>query len=173
MTAPAPAGLSYVFREAEPKDANFVVKAWVKEMRHAPWTRHVPNHIYVHAQHELVHRAIASSRVTLACDEGNPDLLFGCVVHGPLGPFPNVLHWVYVKGAYRGIGLAHMLLDAAGFEHGQPVICTQASSIFDGDRGRALVERYQIVYSPYLLLGIGIPSGAPEAVAPSAEPMAG
>lgn len=147
--------IHYLMRDAGPNDLGFIVRGWVKEMRHAPWARYVKNWVFHPAQHELVHRILGPSQVTIACDRENPELLLGCIVHQR-----PVLHWLYVKGAYRGLGIGRALVFSVFGGKPERIVATQASKLFDdGD----LVERYGIVYSPYLLLGIGLPSAAHEA----------
>jgi GNAT superfamily N-acetyltransferase len=144
--------LRYLMRDAGEDDRNFVVRSWVKEMRHSPWTRHVPNGVYLPAQHQLVHQILGGSQAIVAADREKPELLFGCVVHA--GP---VVHWLYVKGAYRGLGIGRALLFSCfGDVMPSEIVCTQASQLFEE---RALLERYNVIYSPYLLMGIGLPHG--------------
>jgi GNAT superfamily N-acetyltransferase len=144
-------------RSGREADRNFIVRGWVKEMRHSPWTRHVPNGVYYAAQHELVHRLLSTSRVLVACDPQHLEHVYGCVVASDLGP-PRVVHWIYVKGAYRGLGLGRALLVSAFEDEGRlpaQLVCSQASKLFSD---AALLERYHVVYSPYLLMGIRLPS---------------
>ena len=153
MTAP----LHFALRPAEPKDHPFIASAWVKEMRHAPFSRHCPSGVYVPCQHALVHQILAGSDAQIACDPANPDHLYGCAVHAG-----DVVHWLYVKSAYRGLGVGRALLFACfGDVLPEEVVCTQASQLFEDKR---LVERYRLVYSPYLLLGIPLPE-LPERIA--------
>lgn len=159
MNAP----LHYAMRDAQPTDLGFIVRGWVREMRHAPWTRYVPNHVYTPTMHELVHRILGPSSVTIACDRENAELLLGCIVHER-----PMVHWLYVKGAYRGLGIGRALLFSVFGGKPDQVIATQASKLFDDG---ALIERYGVLYSPYLLLGIGLPSAVDEAA--SAEQSTG
>ena len=157
----------FLMRDAETGDVAFIVSGWVKEMRHSPWTRHIPNAVYYAAQHELVHRLLAESNAVVACNRDNPEHLFGCVVFDHFEGGEPFVHWLYVKGAYRGLGHGRELLRHAfrGVPHQHHrTVCTQASKLFDDAE---LVKRYGIVYSPYLLLGIPLPSAAPEDAAAS------
>lgn len=164
----------YLMRDAGPADAPFIVNGWVREMRHSPWARHVPNGVYEPCQHELVHQVLAGSSAIVACNRDNPEHLYGCIVHSGRNKEyartwsnrSRIVHWVYVKGAYRGLGLGRALLFAS-FDGGQKpdeIVCTQASQLL---ANKDLVARYNVIYSPYLLLGIPLPSAAPEDAAAS------
>jgi GNAT superfamily N-acetyltransferase len=164
--------LDYLLREADDGDVGFVVDGWVHEMRHSPWSRYEDNRDYTAGQHELIHRLLPSSRCLIACDRDNPEHDFGCVVFLASGG-ALALHWLYVKGAYRRLGLGRALLLAAKEDAGAApdaeVACTQATKLFED---QALTERYRLRYSPHLLLGIPLPGRAVNETAPR-EQMAG
>lgn len=161
--------LPYLMRDAEADDVRFIVDAWVREMRRSVFSRHVRNDVFVPGQHDVVHALLGDSSVTMACDRDNPSLLMGCVVweHGP----EPIIHWLYVKSSYRRLGIARSLLLSCYPERPARVICSQATQLFDDPAFRPVLERYGVVYSPYVLLGIPVPSAALEAA--PAEHMTG
>jgi GNAT superfamily N-acetyltransferase len=148
-------------RPAVEADRNFIVRGWASEMRHSSWSRHVPSAIYWPSQHELIARLLQSASAMVACDPDDARHLYGCVVWERETP-EVVMHWLYVKGDFRGMGLAGALLTAAIGDR-RPILCTQASRIF---HDAALVDRYGLVPTPYLLLGIAPP---PERLPPETE----
>ncbi len=129
-------------------DLHFVRRAWASEMRRAAFSRHVPQAVYWPCQHELVGQLLAAGTTIVACDPADPAHVYGYVVHQP-GP-RAIVHWVYVKGAYRRMGVGAALMAAAVGER-RPILCTQASELFNL---RTLVEKHELIYCPYLLLGI-------------------
>ncbi len=146
--------LAHRIRPAAAGDRNFIVRGWVSEMRRAAYARYVPADVYWPSQHELIARLLDDANVIVACDPDDAHHLYGCTVWSepPLGP---VMHWLYVKGDFRRMGLAGSLLTAAVGDR-RPVLCTQASRLFEE---KSLIERHGLIYSPYLLLGIA-PTGA-------------
>lgn len=117
-------------------------------MRKASWTRHVPGHVYLPCQRELIAELLRQSYVTLACNPRDPWHLYGCIVWEP----GVCVHWLYVAGDFRRMGVARSLLQTAWGDK-RPIICSQATEVFND---RALVERYELLYFPYILLGFPI-----------------
>jgi GNAT superfamily N-acetyltransferase len=102
-------GLPHRIRPAHDGDLPLVVDAWVQDYRHAPTARGIRDRDYYGDQRAEVLRILRASSTRVACAEDDPEHLFGFVTFGP-GP---LLHWVYVKDAYRRAGLGDTLLDAA------------------------------------------------------------
>lgn len=157
--------LPLILRDPEPEDTGFVVDGWVQEMRHSPWTRHEPSSMYYPAQHELIHGILREASTVLACDRDKPSLLFGCIVVSWLDSEP-VVHWLYTKGSYRGMGVARALMLATVGPKPERILCTQPTKLLED---QALVARYNIVCCPHILQGF-VPA-APEAAV--REQMAG
>jgi GNAT superfamily N-acetyltransferase len=124
-------------------------------MRRSAFSRHVPQAVYWPCQHEMVRQLLELGQTIVACDPQDPAHLYGCVTFQPAAA--AIVHWLYVKGDYRRLGLARALVTAAVGDR-RPILCTQAPELFNR---RELVERHELVYCPYLLLGIA-PAAARE-----------
>ena len=155
-----PCRLPHKLRPFVEEDRNFVTRGWVSEMRRSGFARHVPSGVYWPCQHELVRQALAISATLVACDQSDENHLYGCIVYQPA--HEAIVHWLYVKGDYRRLGMASALLEAA-IGHQRPVYCTQAPELFNQ---RSLVQSHELVHCPYLLLGIA----PPQAARPPMEP---
>lgn len=134
-------------------ELNFVRKSWAKEMRRAAWTCHVAGPVYWPCQQELIARVMRDSVTMLACDPEDPGHIYGCIVVG-WGDAQGtpIVHWLYVAGDFRGMGVARHLIEMTVGSH-RPILCTQATEVLND---RALVDRYDILYCPYILLGISL-----------------
>lgn len=85
-----------------------VFDAWARSFKKSPWAGCVPNHMW-----DAVSRATASeiinrgARVVVACaelDDGTRRVMGYSVSE------PGVLHWLFVKRDYRGMGVGRALL---------------------------------------------------------------
>ena len=146
------ARLPHQLRAFRESDRNFVVRGWASEMRRASFSRHVPPDVYWPSQHELVAQLLSLATTIVACDPENNEHVYGAVVYQPAEL--AIVHWVYVKGDYRRIGLAASLV-AAAIGDKRPIYCTQPSLLFN--EARELVEKHELIACPYLLLGIAPP----------------
>lgn len=130
-------------------DRPFLFSAWLHVMRHAPSMQGVPDRVYFPAQRELISRILSRAMSLVACDPADAAHLYGCIV---ATPGLDAVHWLYVKSAYRMLGIARALVQTA-FERTERFWCTQMSA-WDF---RASMELHQIVYAPHLLFDIQPP----------------
>jgi hypothetical protein len=78
----------------------------------------------------------ATTSVTVACDDQDPDVILGYLVRED-----SVVHWVHVKDGWRSQGIARSLVGGA------PVlVCTHLTA-----PGRAIANKKKIAFNPFLL----------------------
>lgn len=126
-------------------DEAFVLATWIKSNRNSPATRAVPTPIYLIGQRYRIMKLLkrADTRILVACDSNEPNLIYGYAVWTD----STILHYVYVKRSYRGVGVARALLElptdtAVLYTHRSPEIWVE----------RLLRDKYiNYVYNPYLL----------------------
>jgi len=131
-------GIRVLFRSPEPDDAalGLVLDAWTKAVAdHSPWqcnlrsdtsarwqgrlasgetrqggtTAPIPRPILVYHHDILLKKLIPHTDITLACDPGDPDTVWGWVCSDL-----HCLHFIYVKNAFRGFGIGRLLLEETG-----------------------------------------------------------
>lgn len=142
MTQPL---LPHSMRPATDGDMPLILNAWVEELRHAPCSRFVRSSEYFPDQRRLVLELVHSSQTIVACNPEDSAHVYGFVTFGP----GDVIHWLYVKSHYRGIGMADLLLAAAFPQRPRVLYATQASSKWHSLQ--PAIERRGIVYRPHLL----------------------
>jgi GNAT superfamily N-acetyltransferase len=91
-------------------ELSLVFDSWANSFKKSPWSGCVPNHLWA----ELSRAAIADiidrgARVLVAVQE-LPEGGRRVLGYSVSEPAKNVLHWLYVKGAYRGLGVGRALL---------------------------------------------------------------
>ena len=142
--------LPFVIRGVKADDIPFIFDGWMKQNRYAPISKHVPTKIYRPYYHAVLEDILKRSTVIVACNPDDETHTFGVLVWEP---DPALFHWLYVKDIYAGQGLARALLTYAVPSLGTPqqpeLICTSSGpTVF---QNRSIVERYKLIYNPFLL----------------------
>lgn len=150
----------FALRVGEGGDFGFIRESWRRSHGCAPTTR-CPGGVseYVRTQNQAIATALATSDVLVAYPEAPeraPSLVMGWICYRG-----KVVHYVYVKPAYRRAGIGRALLDAALVETPTEVwTSTDVRRPADG-RGegvRAVLERARslgvhLEYNPALIFG--------------------
>lgn len=95
-------------RPAVATDRAFIFATWLKSLRFGSELEEVPPDLYYEGQHRIIEQLLDRCMVLVAHAPEDPDTLLGWAVMDPLDGF--VLHYVYVKGAFRRLGIAKALL---------------------------------------------------------------
>jgi GNAT superfamily N-acetyltransferase len=100
-------------------DRNFVRSAWLKSYRAlCEWA---PREEYFALHHDVVEGLVerATARTVVACDKDDEDNLLGFACGEPHQTRP-LLHWCYVKSAFRHHGIARAMVDSVLDGSGSP-----------------------------------------------------
>ncbi len=103
--------LVFTLRYPGPNDLQFIFSSWIRSMGDYPPFCDLDRNWFATAQHALIAQLLKRSRITVACDPGDHDQIFGYCIHEPRN---KVLHWVYVKKNFRGQGVARNLIESTG-----------------------------------------------------------
>lgn len=97
----------------------------------------IPAKIFFRNYQLVIERILAkpTTQVTVACLPDAADVVLGYSVYEN-----DVLHWVFVKGSWRGLGVARAVIPIF------PSTCTHLTRA-----GRHLKNKYAIVFNPFLL----------------------
>lgn len=112
-------------------DRNFISHSWLLSFRDAG-TRSgmIPADVYFQEQQRKIADIIArdTCRILLLVDKTDPNVVAGWICYESIDA-RQVLHYVYVSALHRKLGLSRRLLDAAGINLSEPLICTHATYI--------------------------------------------
>jgi GNAT superfamily N-acetyltransferase len=131
-------------------DHNFVISSWLNNYYHgsADFTKHVSNSIYFKYHHlllkRLLGRACRSSYV--AVFEDKPDVILGFLSHEG-GPTVSVIHYLYVKPAYRKKGVGRLLVSFLGDTGDKELYCSHLTKL----GVRLLYKIKGLQYNPYFI----------------------
>ena len=123
-------------RTATESDLRFVHSSWHTNHWRTWAHKYVEREVYKSSQDRHIDLLMARSVVTVAFFPEVPDEVLGwaCVE-----PYPEVLHYVYVKGTYRRMGIARGLVE------GRARCYTQ----YTDAAGRKFAEKVGITFNPY------------------------
>ena len=151
-----PEQIGILLRQPEPDDRalGFVLDSWVKTVAaDSPWavatagsTPHAPTPLpppLIKYHHDIIlKKLIPHSDITLACDPDDADTIWGYICTDG-----ELLHFIYVKAAFRGFGIGGCLLRAAGLPDSNISTSHRTKSLFVAFPGvRFLWNPYRMIY---------------------------
>jgi GNAT superfamily N-acetyltransferase len=96
-------------RAAALEDAPFIFSSWLKSYRQSEAVKGLSDDIYFDGQRSVINRILLRSACLVAVDPDDASHLYGFICFEEHYPNP-VLHYVYVKQAYRKLGVASLLM---------------------------------------------------------------
>lgn len=112
-------------RTRAPGDDAFIYSSWLKSYRQSPAAKEFSNDVYYSGQSRLIARLMKEATILLACSQDDEDQVYGYICFGP-----GLLHYLYVKHAYRGYGIARLLTERVTtgpleYTHLVPAFCAK------------------------------------------------
>jgi hypothetical protein len=134
---------SLLIRPAVPEDLAFIFHTWLKSYRYnSPATLHISHEVYFAKHHQVAEAILKRSVVPVACLRATPNVLVGFAVLELAAPI--CIHWIYVKNAWRRLGVAKRLLGEI-----DPNLCVH-SHWTSALQGWTNVRWPKLQYDPYL-----------------------
>ena len=126
------------------QDKNFILNSWLKSYRRAPATQFVDGPVFFGEHKELIEKILLDPETTtsvLVLDDEDKNFIVGYMVTN----LPrNLIHWVYIKDTFRGLGLTQALAKAAFLNPDRPPDATHMTVA-----GNTLAKKQDIIYNPY------------------------
>lgn len=127
-------------------DVPFIFNSWLKAFRNSRFAAPVNQNVYFSEQHKLVEKLLGRATTLVVGAASDPATVYGYVCYEYIqGVF--VLHFAYVKHDFRTLGLFKTLMDAT--KHDFSTLGMYTHQIRGG---YVLEDKYNLVYSPYLLI---------------------
>lgn len=104
--------MSVVMRHATEADLPFIFSSWLKSYRLSSAVRDMDAEAYFAQQHYLCEFLLGTSRTVVACSAAEPTEVLGWLVYED-HLRSCVVHWCYVKSAFRRLGIASQLVREA------------------------------------------------------------
>lgn len=100
----------WIIRSIAKGDVEFITSTWLKNYRvNSKWGSGLRKNVFFHEHNHLVQRHLAGSKIMVACDPDELGHIFGYLI-GKNEQDYDTLHYIYVKGAFRKMGVASDLL---------------------------------------------------------------
>lgn len=97
---------NFVVRRANDTDLSLIVSTWLHGLYHSnTWFNEIEKDVFWENYRKVIEAILAYSDVNVACLPDEPDVILGYVVY--TGP---ILHWIFVKKAFRKLGIGKTLL---------------------------------------------------------------
>lgn len=136
---------SIKIRNATQDDVNFIFSTWQKTYRHSVKTAGIPSEVYYSQQHVLIEGLMKTACIIIACDPKDQSQIYGYLCYDTIEGAP-VVHFAYVKKAYRALGIAKLMLNNSTVDIKLPFFITHHTAPIS----RISTEKYVLVYNPYL-----------------------
>jgi hypothetical protein len=137
--------MKILLRTNKPADTHYIYNSWLVSYRNSDFARHMPNDVYYNHHKLLIGALLSRSITTVACNPEDEDQIYGYAVYENVSV--PILHFIYVKYAFRGFGIEKMLIDSVQADREIPLFITHAPWNF-----RALKEEFNLIHNIYLLI---------------------
>jgi hypothetical protein len=90
------------------EDKNFILATWLRGLYYGDsWFSAMKKDTFMQVYHQIVQQILEKEgiKIKIACLKEDPSVILGYVVHSS-----HAVHWLFVKKAWRNIGLASDLL---------------------------------------------------------------
>ena len=131
-------------RPATQDDIGFIFNSWLKSYRNSHFAKFITNTVYYENHHKVIEQLVKDNEVKVACNENDPNQLYGYICAGRLDGF-FVCHYIYVKHSFRAMGIGKSLLNSFNHDADTASIYTAHTRICD-----RLAPKFNFVYIPYL-----------------------
>lgn len=102
--------MKFQVRKRKPEDIPFIFDSWMKSWRVSKHAGCIPNHLFFETQRVLIEDLFARGAWTLvAYPDSDMDTIVGWAV-GEVKEGKTVLHYVYVKDPFIGLGVPELLV---------------------------------------------------------------
>lgn len=126
-------------RDYVPSDKSFILATWLRGLRYGnDWFLAIDSTAYFQTYHRVLEQLLASpnSTIKVACLKDDSDVILGYSVYKK-----NRLDWLFVKKAWRGIGIAKQLIPQ------DITVVTHLTTV-----GRSMLKKSpNIIFNPFSL----------------------
>lgn len=136
-----------IIRGLSDDDIPFIVDSWINSyFGESDFTKTIRQSIFYKyhrpAVKRILKRGTVSVQVAVAADD--PDVIFGYLVSESL-PDVNVFHYIYVKRAFSGYGIAAKMINEC------PNGLTGAHATHQTQRAHKIFNQLNLIFNPYLI----------------------
>ncbi len=100
------------YRDHLPSDIPFIYATWLKGLYYGnDWFREIDQETYFNKYHQVIEAILfhPHTEIFIACLKDDEEVVLGYSVYSNKGK-DAVLHWVFIKSAWRKLGLAKSMV---------------------------------------------------------------
>lgn len=131
----------------EDKDIPFIRDSWLKSYRDSEWVAGIPSDIFYRSHGAIVGELLYNSIIKTARWSKDHNQIYGWIAAEKYKD-ALVIHYVYVKSAFRKMGIGRTLFFSLEDIKTQDLLCTHRTWTH-----KWLSKKINIKYNPYLLMG--------------------
>ena len=95
-----------IFREATPADVSFLYSSFLRSYRESPIVKGVDNSTYYNEQAKVVAKLLQNCEVKVVSPTNDLNSILGYIIYKN-----DTIHFVYVKHAFRKLGIGRLLVE--------------------------------------------------------------
>jgi len=126
-------------------DKSFIYSSWLKTYKKASYfAKRIRNDVFFKEHHKIIDYLFSKPTIAvlIACPKGDPDTITGYLVYEP----NKVVHFIYIKDAYRSMGIARVLFEKALIDPSHITFSHWTNAVDE------FIKKYpEIIYDPYAL----------------------
>lgn len=137
-------GTTVAVRPAITDDIAFIFSTWLHNFKSGSlFAKRIPYSVFFENHHRVLEHILARPEVQalVACPSDSPDTIVGYLIHEE-----NLVHYIYVKGAFRKLGVGRALAVAAKLDL-EKVVCSHWTFVAD-----ELAKKWKLLYNPYMMV---------------------
>jgi GNAT superfamily N-acetyltransferase len=131
-------------RPANEEDIPMLFNSWLKSYRNSLFAKQIVNEVYFTEYHKIIEDLLRDSIVLIACNNDDASQIYGwcCAKY-----IDNIfcLHYIYVKHAFRRMGIAKVMFDAFELKKDLGGVYTHHTRIME-----LLAPKFNLVYHPFI-----------------------
>jgi len=135
-------GGQVVLREGSGNDESFIYSSWLRSYRASKVNSAFSTDLYYERQTSIIDQILPRSSVIVACGSDDLDHIYGYLVFDKPHSYELKIHYIYVKQAFRHMGIGRALLAKASDD-----VLKLTATHFPANEGVAeAMRRKEIVY---------------------------
>lgn len=134
-------------RQPKPSDLSFIQATFSKCIKNeSNLGRSCSPKIFFREFNQVVDNLLSKSEVAIACSQENEDVILGYMIYES-----DTIHFVFVKSAFRQMGIAKELVEHA-FNDKEKIYCS-----FSTNDSKRIKDRYpNLIFNPFSLYSKGL-----------------
>lgn len=138
-----------LIRDHKESDISFVYATWLHTYKHNSYfAKRIRDHVFFKYHHKIIEGILnrTTSKILIAADKADPDVILGYIVYESFGTDTNIVHFIYIKKNFRGFGISRKL-----FVESKLKLPELMFSHWCFDVNWILAKHPDLIYNPYLV----------------------